>query len=306
MSERGKKWLLWGTLVTFIVSTGALMLIIIGSFNVNDLIVSSDLILILVSGIILDILLTNKFKDRKWFFRASEISVYLIPVFIFVQYLAIDVIQSQLITLFTIIVISEFMLFAIIYIFILREAGEIRFILILLLLIIISFVILKASIFQNKLPDFDFILFIFLTIITGCGMLLFGFRCLFQIKKNSYLKTVSFIACILIAYSSIVFIAKMQSEKTDIIELVYFIPAFLITLIVLFSLPFSGYVHWNSLHKQILKKIMIIWIFFLFIFSMSYVFPDLFKKIVFKQKKPTYEFLMNDYELQNKNGLELK
>jgi hypothetical protein len=304
MSERVEKWLLWTTLIIFIVSVGVLIFSLILSSNQNEVVGAIGLILLILSGIILPVLLTNKFKAYKWFLSTSRILIYLLPVFIFVQYLAIDVIHSDLITLFTIVVVSELMLFAIINIFIVREAGEIKFVLILLLSIILSFIILKASLFQKKLSDFDFLLFIFLTIITGGGMLLFGFRCLFQLRKNSYLKTVSFIACILIAFCSIVFIAKMQSEKTDIIELVYFIPAILMTLIVLFSLPFSGYIHWISLHKQILKKVMIIWIFFLFIISVSFVYPDLFKKIVFKPKKPIYEFLMDDYKLQNKNGLE--
>jgi len=199
---------------------------------------------------------------------------------------------------------SEFMLFGLINIFILKEAGETKSILILLFFIVISFIILRISILQKILPGFDFMFFLFLTISTGCGMLIFGFRCLFELEKNSYLKIISFIACILIAYGSIVFAAKMQSEKVDLLEIVYFIPAFIITLIVLFSLPFSGYINWKPLHKQILRKIMISWVFFLLVFSISFVFPDLFKQIVFKEKKPTYDFQMKDYELMNKNGLE--
>jgi hypothetical protein len=96
----------------------------------------------------------------------------------------------------------------------------------------------------------------------------------------------------------------MQSEKVDVLEIIYFIPALIITLIVLFSLPFSGYIHWNTMHKRILRKIMISWVFFLLTFSIGFVFPDLFKQIVFKEKKPTYDFLMKDYVLKNKNGLE--
>jgi len=218
------------------------MLYMTNVFNATTLAISISFILILVSGIILSVLLTIKFKDQKWFLRTSEISTYLLPVFIFLQYLTIDFIHSDIIVLFTIIVVSEFMLLGIINVFILREAGEVKFVLILLVFIITSFVFLKISFLESKLPDFDVVLFIFLNIITGCGMLLFGFRCLFQTGKNSYLKTVSFIACLLIAYGSIVFIAKMQSEKIEVLEFIYFVLVFIFTLIILFSLPFSNYI----------------------------------------------------------------
>ncbi|MBK7134627.1 MAG: hypothetical protein IPH69_17965 [Bacteroidales bacterium] len=146
--------------------------------------------------------------------------------------------------------------------------------------------------------------FLLITLLTGSGMLLYGFRCLFQIKKNHYLKYISLIACVVIAYGSYVFASKMTGEGVPVLELIYFVPAFLLTLIVLFSLPFSGYIHWITLHKRILKKIMIPWIFFFIVFSVSIVSPDLIRKIITKEDKKKIEFRMNDYEVKNKNGLE--
>jgi hypothetical protein len=304
MKERGLKRLMTGAIITFIISLAALILAITKLSVAVDLIASVGTILLLISGIIMTVLLANKFRDRRWFRITIEISTYLLPVFIFLLYLVIDYANSDLLILLGIIVLCEFLLLGIINVFILRDAGESKFIMILLLMIVLSFVFVKISVFQKKLPDFDQILFILLNVSTGCGMLLFGFRCLFQIEKNSYLKTVSFIACLLIAYGSIVFIAKMQFSKVDVLEFIYFVPAFIITLVVLFSLPFSNYIHWSQLHKRIINKILIAWFFFLVIFSTSFIFPDLFKKIAFKETKSTYDFLMNDYELKNKNGLE--
>ena len=304
MSDRGKKLILWISLITFLISIGAILVSLIFDSNTNDIIGEFGIIFLFISGVAVPCILTPMFRKSKWFLRLSTVSSYLFPLFVFFQYVFIVLTHNELITFFGVLMTSEFMLFGLINIFILKEAGETKSILILLFFIVISFIILRISILQKILPGFDFMFFLFLTISTGCGMLIFGFRCLFELEKNSYLKIISFIACILIAYGSIVFAAKMQSEKVDLLEIVYFIPAFIITLIVLFSLPFSGYINWKPLHKQILRKIMISWVFFLLVFSISFVFPDLFKQIVFKEKKPTYDFQMKDYELMNKNGLE--
>jgi hypothetical protein len=303
MRESGKKWLLWVTLIVLPLSISAIIFSYFFPSGANDIFLYIGLLVLFLSLLALTLLLSIKYHDRKWFNLVSKVSTFLFPLFIFIFYLITSYIKFDLIGIFCSFVLFEFMLIALFNIFIFREIGEIKGILILLLFIVVSFVILRISILQTRLPDFDMICFVLLTTSTGCGMLLYGFRCLFRVEKNSYLKVVSFTACLLIAYGSIVFIAKMQSARVDVLELIYFIPAFLITLIVLFSLPLSGYIHWSILHKRILKKIMISWIFFLLIFSISFVFPDTFKKIVFTGTKPSHEFIMNDYELKNKNGL---
>jgi hypothetical protein len=303
MSESGRKWFLWITLLVLPLSISAIVFSFFFPSGTYDIFLYIGILLLFLSLVAITLLLSIKYHDRKWLHLVSGVSTYLFPLFILIFYLITRYIRFDLIGIFCAFVIFEFMLIALFNIFIFREIGEIKGILILLLFIVLSFIILRISILQAKLPDFDMICFVLLTVSTGCGMLLYGFRCLFSVEKNTYLKTVSFTACLLIAYGSIVFIAKMQSESTGVFELIYFIPAFLITLIVLFSLPLSGYIHWSALHKRILKKIMISWIFFLLIFSISFVFPDTFKKIVFTGTKPSHEFLMNDYELKNKNGL---
>jgi hypothetical protein len=134
-------------------------------------------------------------------------------------------------------------------------------------------------------------------------MYLFGVSCLFKVEKNPYLKIVSYLAGLFIAFGSLLFALIMSSERVHILELIYFIPAILLTLIVLLSLPVSGYINWSSLHKKILKKIMISWLFFFLIFSVRFVFPEYFRIIEIKNYYPGYNFDMEDYDLQNKNGL---
>jgi hypothetical protein len=132
---------------------------------------------------------------------------------------------------------------------------------------------------------------------------MYGLRCILIIEKNSYLKSVSFSACILTAFGSFLFLLKLEGEKIDILELVYIIPALLLTLIVLLSLPVSGYIQWSLLHKRILKKIALTSIFFLLIFSFRFLYPDFFKQLILKPAKEYPEFYLEDYKLPDKNGL---
>lgn len=304
MSEAGKKWVLWIASTIFLLS---FLTTLASSGPYNNLIDTTYPILLpvlLISGSTMMIMITIRYREQKWFLVSANISVYLLPLFIFILYLFINYSGFGPIDLSGIIIICAFMLLATINIFILREAGETKSVLILISLISISFVIQRFSTLQNDIVEFSFTFFLLITILTGSGMLLYGIRCLLQIKKNPYLKYISPISCLIIAYGSFVFGSKMTGEGEPVSELIYFVPAFLLTLIVLFSLPFSGYFNWITLHKRILKKIMIPWIFFFIVFSVSIISPDLIRKIITREDKKTVEFRMNDYAVKNKNGLE--
>ena len=304
MSETGKKWVLWIASTIFLLS---FLTMLVSSTPNNDLIDTIIPILsplLLITGSTMIIMITIRYREQKWFLIIANISTYLLPLFIFIIDRLINYSGSIVINLFFITIICAFILLAGINIFILGEAVETKSIFILLSLIAISFVIQRFSTLQDDIVDFSFTFFLLITLLTGSGMLLYGLRCLLQIKKNLYLKYISLIACFVIAYGSFVFASKMTGEGVPVLELVYFVPAFLLTLIVLFSLPFSGYIHWITLHKRILKKIMIPWIFFFIVFSVSIVSPDLIRKIISREDNKTIEFQMNDYEVKNKNGLE--
>jgi hypothetical protein len=190
-----------------------------------------------------------------------------------------------------------------IYIFIIRYPDELKGILALLLLIIICVVWSRLKFSISIVEDLLLPGFILLT---AAGIYMLGVRCLFIIEKNRYLKVISYIACTLTAFGCFVFMLKMQGNEFSIMELIYFIPAFLLTLIVLLSLPVSGYVTWTSLQKRILKKIAIAWVFFLIIFSVRYIYPDLFNSMIFRQKPEPPEFWLEDYNVPNNNGLEIQ
>jgi len=304
MSQSVRKWMLWGNLITLIIAVAGLIYLsiitytrIIGDYQIICLIV------LILAGLNLIIMFSIRYHDRKWLKRISKNSVYLLPVVSIVFYFLLDLIDSSAIWIgiFVVCLIIILILLDLIYIFILREAGDIKGILVLLIFIVISIVMQRFDFSLSAIEDLFLPGFV---VLTAAGMYMFGLRCLFMVEKNGYLKSVAFLACTLTAFGSFLFLLRTQGETIDILELVYIVPAFLLTMIVLLSLPISGYIHWSLLHKRILKKIVYTSVFFLLIFSFRYLYPDFFKQIVLKQEKEIPEFNLNDYKIPDKNGLE--
>lgn len=308
MSESAKKWLLWGSVIALLFSVAAVIYAIF-SKSPNDIYAFFGAPILILSGLNLIALFSLRYSERKWLMNIARFSLYILLLSLFANYLLYDYINPLdtpfkiiLVVLFSIL-ISLSCLFALINIFLLKEAGEIKGVMGLLILIVISLILQRFFFTNNRIGGYLFTAFMLLTLLTGCGMYLYGVRCLLKVKKNPYLKIVSCLACLFIAFGSTVFALIMSAERVHILELIYFIPGILLTLIVLLSLPVSGYINWTSLHKKILKKIMISWLFFFLIFSVRFIFPEYFRIIEFKDYNPGYHFDMKDYELQDKNGL---
>jgi hypothetical protein len=308
MTKHSKKWLLWGSVIAFIFSVPV---VIYASFfeTTSDIYTYIGTPTLILSVLNLIALFSLRYSERKWLRNIAGFSLYMLLFSISGFYLLYDNIISTethfkifLVVLFIILIILS-CLFVLINIFLLKEAGKIIDLMVLLLLIVISLIFQRFFLTNNRTGEYFFTAFVILTLLTGCGMYLFGVSCLYKVEKNPYLKIVSYLAGLFIAFGSLLFALIMSSERVRILELIYFIPAILLTLIVLLSLPVSGYINWTSLHKKILKKIMISWLFFFLTFSVRFVFPEYFRIIEIKNYNPGYHFDMKDYELQNKNGL---
>jgi hypothetical protein len=308
MTGHSKKWLLWGSVIAFLLSVSV---VLYASFveTASEIYAYISIPILILSVLNLIALFSLRYSERKWLRNIAGFSLYILLFSIFGYYLLYDnLIPTDthfkiFLEVLFIILISLSCLFTLINIFLLKEAGKIIGLMVLLLLIVISLILQRFFLNNIRTEDYFFTAFIILTLLTGCGMYLFGVSCLFKVEKNSYLKIVSYLAGLFIAFGSLIFALIMSSERVHILELIYFIPAILLTLIVLLSLPVSGYINWSSLHKKILKKIMISWLFFFLIFSVRFVFPEYFRIIEIKSYNPGYHFDMKDYELQNKNGL---
>jgi hypothetical protein len=308
MNERGKKWLLRGSVIALL-SSVIIVIYAIFSESPNEIYALIGIPILILSGLNLISLFSLRYSENKWVKNAARFSLYILLLSLLADYLLYDYgntldphFKIFLVVLINILIFLS-CLFALINIFLLKEAGEIKWVTGLLILIISSLILQRFLYTNTRKGEYLFTAFIILTMLTGCGMYLFGVRCLLKVEKNPYLKIVSGLACMFIAFGSIIFALIMSSERVHVFELIYFIPAILLTLIVLLSLPVSGYINWTSLHKKILKKIMITWLFFFLIFSVRFIFPEYFRIIEIKDYNPGYHFDMKDYELQNKNGL---
>lgn len=304
MSDRGKKWLLWGSLIVLVLSIAAIILLSIITYSkIVDKLQLLTAIVMVLSGLNFFVLFSIRFLDRKWLKKVTLISIFVLPPFAFgVFYLGskTNVLDSGLAAIPAIVLLCLLIISSLVYVFIIRKIGEMRGIVVLLVFIVISILMQRMNISSSLI---NMIIVPGFILLTAVGLYMYGISCLLAINKNRFLKTVSFLACTITAFGSFIFFLKMTGEKVDNIELVYFIPAFVMTLVVLLSLPISGYIRWNSLHKRIFKKIAIAWVFFLLIFSIRFVYPDFFKQMVLREYKEYPEFYLRDYEIPSKNGL---
>jgi len=301
MSELCKKWLLWGSLIILLLSIGGLVFTSIIPFSDTVDIIQMTIVLVLILSILnLMFLLANKYQNRNGFRKTIRILSYFLPVLLLLlfsfdfKWLSID---SDL--LFVVCLSGIFILIPVtmMYLFVLNDTKVIMGIIVILFYIIIGLVLRRLNWGD---PEY-YLITGFLMI--GSGMYCFGLKSILIIEKNRFLKTVSFIACLLIYFGGFIMMYSSFTYANTIV-IVYSISIFLLTLIVLLSLPVSGYVQWISLHKSILKKILIPWVFFLLIISIRFVFPEL-NSLFFREKQGHYqEFIMYDYPVTNKNGLE--
>lgn len=301
MNGRGKKWLLWGSLITFLISIGGVIYTSTIPFSrILDRIQTAIAVVLVLSILNLLFLLADRYRNKIRFRNAFRILSYFLPVLILLLF-SIDLkwlsINSDHLYGILIFGILLFIAIATIYLFVLNETNLITGIIVILFYIISSLVLKRINLGDPETHlEFGFIMI-------GCGMYLFGLKCIFIIEKNRFLKSVSFFACLLIYFGSLLMISLSSTYVTTTI-IIYSISIFLLTLIVLLTLPLSGYIEWSSLHKSILKKILIPWIFFLVVISIRFVFPDL-NSLFFRENQGEFqEFIMDDYPVINKNGLE--
>lgn len=134
---------------------------------------------------------------------------------------------------------------------------------------------------------------------------IFGLRCLFLPEKAPYLKNIAFFSSITVVLSFLGLLFKTQhwplggflvnSGQVSLIGL---------TLIVLFTLPSSGYADWKTYQKKILLRLLLPWIVVFLLFTLRYLLPEVNQIIWGANKEITrIPFDMSDYQIIMKNGL---
>jgi len=155
-------------------------------------------------------------------------------------------------------------------------------------------------------PGASIILGLFSALIAA-GMVIYFFNCLFTITNNRYLKLTSTTASVLIAlgYLSILFKYNLWPGANILISSSY-LPMVILTIIVLLTLPGSGFISWKKRQREVLtKKLIVLWLFLLLMGSLRYILPPAtFNTVFIFEVRQYHEFDMRDYEPALKNGLE--
>jgi hypothetical protein len=200
--------------------------------------------------------------------KIAGLSVYICPVLILVLpfiYSNADITVAVFLSLipFFLIVLTSIQLF------LYDEPDSLRSTSVLLIFIVISIIGKKFHLPYSSIP-------FTLGISWFCiGNIMFAVRCLFISGNNQYFRYLTLFANSLIFFSLLAFLFKVQHWPVANIFLI--ISTFMMvigTIIVMIILPFSGYIDWSTVHKKILRRILVPWAFIFFIFLFKYLIPE--------------------------------
>lgn len=139
------------------------------------------------------------------------------------------------------------------------------------------------------------------------GYLFLGFKIIYTSKENRYFKVFGSISAFFLTLMSTGMNFKyLHWPGAGILIAVSLLPSIIFTLIVLVTLPGSGYLLWDEKSKRIFtKKLLIPWLFFLLFSAFILLLPkNISQQIFYKDAKTEYPFDMTPYEIQPKEGME--
>ncbi len=227
--------------------------------------------------------------------KIAGLSVYICPVLILVSpfmYSNADVTVAVFLSLipFFLIVLTSIQLF------LYDEPDSLRSTSVLLIFIVISIIVKRYHLPFSSIP-------FTLGISWFCiGNIMFTVRCLFISGKNRYFRYLTLFANSLIFFSLLAFLFKVQHWPVANIFII--ISTFMMvigTIIVMVILPFSGYIDWSTVHKKIIKRILVPWAFIFFIFLFRYLVPGGWNSFWGTSQVKTFPaFGMVDYQVEER------
>jgi hypothetical protein len=247
----------------------------------------------------------NIHQEFTWIRKAAKRSLYIYPIIIvvfvpilmfvgnFPSFLKIPIIiiSGTLVLYFTILFLLQIFLFT--------DATALTGNIIFISLIILWIYLKRYHIL------FSGVAITLINLLFSIGSFMYGIRCLYLAGKNRFLKYASFWCSCLITVTFIGFVCKVQHWPGGRIleNIMYFllIPG---TLVVLLTLPSSGYFEWQPVHKKILKRLIIPWTLIFTLAIIRFLLPEV-QKVIWNStpKVNNYGFEMVDYGIENKNGL---
>lgn len=175
-------------------------------------------------------------------------------------------------------------------------------------LIVLTFVIILGLLFKRFHMAGAGMIMTLSILLSAVFMLIIAIRAL-RIKDNRYLSIVIFSCGLILAATSVSFVFKIQHWVGAGSFIMIMVPIFIIaTLIILLTLPGSNFIEWTRQQKRILLRgILVPWLFFIYIIATTLLIPpyNQFKPFFFLKEDTTkVNFYMEDYEVENRNGLE--
>lgn len=239
-----------------------------------------------------------KYKEIKWFKIITKYSLFVFPFLLALcSYLALPGVFSVFLLIISLMLILVSLL-VLIQLFLFAEASSLTGTIILMLLIVIGIIMKKyhwylAGEFMTGS-----------TTMLVMGSYMYAIRCLFMAGKMTYFRNITFFGSVIISMAFFGQMFKMQ-HWPGAGPLVIFGLASLIlgTLYLLITLPSSGFIEWDSLHKKILRRILIPWTFIFLLYISRYMVPELNTLLwtsVQKEEISTYGFEMKDYDINNR------
>jgi hypothetical protein len=247
----------------------------------------------------------NIHEEITWIRKVAKKGLYIYPIIIvaFVPILMFSTNFPSIIRISLIILLGSVILFFTIFfllqIFLFTDAAALTGNVVFISLIIL-WIYLKRFHIMFSGAAITLILILF-----SVGSYMYGIRCLYIAGKNKFLKYAGFWCSCLITIAFTGFLCKVQHwSGGHILENTTYILLISGTLIVLLALPSSNYFDWQSVHKKILKRLIIPWTLIFVFFILRFLLPEL-QNIVWNTpaKVSNYGFEMTDYSIENKNGL---
>jgi hypothetical protein len=239
------------------------------------------------------------FTEKKWIRKAAKYNLFIYPALAIVG--IISLINSNSTFLF-IVVISVLILLTIIFliqIFIFSDPVSLTSTIILISLFVIGMLIKRFH-----LPFAGTLLTISLGLLSFGGYS-YGIRCLYLGQNISFLKYAGFLGSCVFTFSFLGLLFKLQHWPLGnfFVNIANF--SFVLgTLIILLTLPSSGFLDWKPFHKKVLRRLLLPYVLIFFLFVLRFLLPEV-NTFIFS---PTPSgnvtgFEMSDYPIENKNGL---
>mgnify|MGYP001563444728 CR=1 FL=1 len=94
MSESGKKWLLWGSVIALLFSVTEVIYSIFSGSQINDIYGYIGVPLLFLSGLNLITLFSLKYSERKWLRNIARFSLYTLILTLIAGYLLNDYVNT--------------------------------------------------------------------------------------------------------------------------------------------------------------------------------------------------------------------